>query len=71
MMKIIDQVHLKYPSWSYCKITDPLRNYYGYLINRKRVRRLMQFIGIKALFPGLNLSKRCHAQCQRRDIIDP
>ena len=69
IMKIIDRVHLKYPSWGYRKITDHLRNYYGYQINRKRVRRLMQLMGIKALFPGPNLSKRYHAQYVRPYLL--
>ena len=53
-------------------MTDPLRNYDGYQMNRKSVPRLMQFMGIKALFPGSNLSKRYHAQSVRPYLLkDP
>lgn len=32
MMLIIDQMHLKCPSWGYRKMTDYLRNVHGYII---------------------------------------
>lgn len=69
IMKIIDRTHLAYPSWGYRKMTDYLRNAYGYNINRKRVRRLMRLMDIIALFPGPNLSKRYHAQYVRPYLL--
>jgi len=41
-------------------MTDVLRR--DYVINRKRVQRLMQQMGIYAIYPKPNLSKRYHAQ---------
>ncbi len=69
IMRIIDQTHLKHPSWGYRKMTDHLRSNYGYIVNRKRVRRLMRVMDIIALFPGPNLSKRYHAQYVRPYLL--
>jgi putative transposase len=62
VMRIIDQVHLKHPSWGYRKMADYFRHAGGYTVNRKRVRRLMRLMEIIALFQGPNISKRYHAQ---------
>ncbi|TBL67611.1 transposase [Paenibacillus thalictri] len=32
-------------------------------MNRKRVRRLMHLMGLKAFYPKPNLSERFHTQC--------
>jgi len=69
IMNILDKTHLKHPSWGYRKMTDYLRNSYGYDINRKRVRRLMRLMDIIALFPGPNLSKRYHAEYVRPYLL--
>jgi putative transposase len=69
IMLIIDQMHLKKPSWGYRKMTDYLRNSCGYSVNKKRVRRLMRIMEIMALFPGPNLSKRLHAQYVRPYLL--
>ncbi len=69
VMLIIDKAHLKWPSWGYRKMTDYLRNSYGYKINRKRVRRLMRLMDIVALYPGPNLSKRYHAEYVRPYLL--
>lgn len=69
IMLIIDQMHLKKPSWGYRKMTDYLRNSCGYSVNKKRVRRLMRIMDIMALFPGPNLSKRLHAQYVRPYLL--
>ena len=70
LMTLVDQTHLKYPSWGYRKMTDYLRHGYGYdVINRKRVRRLMRLMDIRALFPGPNLSRRYHAQYVRPYLL--
>lgn len=69
IMRIIDETHLSHPSWGYRKMTDHLRNNHGYIVNRKRVRRLMRVTDIIALFPGPNLSKRYHAQYVRPYLL--
>lgn len=69
IMLVIDQTHLKHPSWGYRKMTDYLRNDCGYTVNRKRVRRLMRLMDIIALFPGPNLSKLYHAQYVRPYLL--
>lgn len=69
IMRIIDKTHLEHPSWGYRKMTDYLRNNYSYIINRKRVRRLMHLMDIKALFPGPNLSKLYHAKYVRPYLL--
>ncbi|WP_420819505.1 IS3 family transposase [Paenibacillus thalictri] len=35
----------------------------GFSMNRKRVRRLMHLMGLKAFYPKPNLSERFHTQC--------
>ena len=69
IMKIIDQTHLEKPAWGYRKMTDYLRNHYGFKINKKRVRRLMRLMDIMALYPGPNLSKRYHKQYVRPYLL--
>jgi putative transposase len=44
-------------SKGYRMITADLRTYYQYLVNGKRVRRIMHKLGIKGIIPKRNLSK--------------
>ena len=60
LMNRIDRIHTDNPTFGYRKITDILRR--DFVINRKRVQRLMQEMGIMAIYPKPNLSKRYHAQ---------
>ncbi len=60
LMNRIDKIHTDNPTYGYRKITDVLRK--DFVINRKRVQRLMQEMGILAIYPKPNLSKRYHAQ---------
>lgn len=60
IMHKIDVIHTAHPTYGYRKITDILRR--EFLINRKRVYRLMKQMGIHTIYPKLNLSKRYHAQ---------
>ena len=68
-MHKIDRIHTAEPTWGYRTITAHLRNCYGMLVNRKRVRRLMREIGIYAIYPKPNLSKRYHAQYVRPYLL--
>lgn len=57
----IDAVYTAYPFYGIRRITAQLRQD-GWLINHKAVARHMQEMGLRALYPGPNLSKRAQAQ---------
>jgi len=50
LMRLIDEQYLKTPFYGYPRMTAQLRRA-GYAVNPKRVARLMQIMGLKALFP--------------------
>jgi putative transposase len=50
LMNCIHEIHQRYPALGYRKIHWHLRVEDGYAINRKRVQRLMQKMGIQALY---------------------
>jgi putative transposase len=56
LMRLIDEQYTKTPFYGYRKIAFTLREK-GYLINRKRIQRLMQVLGLEAIYPKPNLSK--------------
>lgn len=56
LMRLIDEIHLGRPFLGVRRITDGLNNL-GYLVNHKRVGRLMRKMGIEAIYPKPNLSK--------------
>jgi len=68
-MHLIDEIHTKEPTWGYRTITTILRRDYCLKINRKKVRRMMRDMGIYALYPKPNLSKRYHAQYVRPYLL--
>jgi putative transposase len=51
LMRLIDQEYTRAPFYGYRKMTARLSNYHGYQVNRKRVARLMQQMGLQALHP--------------------
>lgn len=53
----IDEIYTKFPFYGSRRITEKLKNE-GVNINRKRVQRHMREMGIQAIYPGPNLSKR-------------
>ena len=57
LMKQIDKIHTQFPYMGSRKIVIKLKEN-GYNICRKTVRRLMQKMGIYAIYPKPNLSKR-------------
>lgn len=58
-MKRIDELYMDNPTWGSRKMRDRLRlDFPGRRINRKRVQRLMNLMGIEAIYPKKNLSKR-------------
>jgi putative transposase len=56
LMKEIDRLFTKWPFYGSRKILLELRNA-GHEVNRKRVQRLMQLMGLQALVPGPHTSK--------------
>lgn len=55
----IDRIYTDHPSFGSRRIKRELWDRYGLHINRKRVRRLMQKMGIESLLPGPHTSKPC------------
>lgn len=53
----------------YRKLTAYLRNNGAPKLNAKRVRRLLRMMGIAALYPKPNLSKRLHAEYVRPYLL--
>lgn len=68
LMRLIDKLHLKHPSWGSRTIAASLRKE-GYKANRKRIQRLMKKMDLCALYPGPNLSKRLHAEYRRPYLL--
>lgn len=56
LMRLIDEQYTRCPFYGYRKITLGLRAA-GYLVNKKRVQRLMQLMGLAAIVPKPDLSK--------------
>jgi putative transposase len=61
MKRRIDAIYTAYPFYGIRRITAQLRQD-GWLINHKAVARHMQEMGLRALYPGPNLSKRAPEQ---------
>ena len=57
LMNLIDQMHTAYPFYGSRRMTAWL-GIQGYAVNRKRVQRLMQVMGIEAIYPKKILSKQ-------------
>ncbi len=57
LMNRIDELHLDHPTCGSRMLRDYLR-LEGYIVNRKRVQRLMGIMQINAIYPKRNLSKR-------------
>jgi len=56
LMRLIDEIHLKRPFYGSRRIRDNLQDL-GHPVNRKKVQRLMQLMGISALYPKANTSR--------------
>ena len=55
-MRLIDEIHINLPFYGARRMPDELIKH-GYLVNHKRVSRLMRLMGIEAIYPKPNLSK--------------
>ncbi|NWG72691.1 MAG: IS3 family transposase, partial [Parvularculaceae bacterium] len=56
LMRLIDQQYRQTPFYGWPRMTAHLRHL-GYVINAKRVRRLMQVMGLQAVYPKPATSK--------------
>jgi putative transposase len=60
-MRLIDKHNLDHPTHGVLQIRDFLF-LAGFVVNPKRVRRLLRLMGIEAIYPKRNLSKLGHAK---------
>ena len=60
LMRVIDETYLAYPFFGSRQMTRWLQRE-GYVVNRKRVRRLMRVMGLTAIYRRPNLSKKTAA----------
>jgi len=51
LMRLIDEEYTRAPFYGYRKMTARLNNHHGYQVNRKRAARLMQKMGLQAVYP--------------------
>lgn len=56
LMREIDRIYTEIPAYGSRRITEELIRR-GYCVNRKRIQRLMQKMGIEVIYPRPNLSK--------------
>jgi putative transposase len=56
LMRLIDEQYTQTPFYGYRRMTLYLQNL-GFVVNHKRVRRLMRKLGLEAIYPKPNLSK--------------
>jgi len=59
LMEELDKQYMKTPFYGSRRMVAIL-NIKGYNVNRKRVQRLMRLMGIEAIYPKANLSKKNH-----------
>ena len=60
LMNEIRDIYERRPFQGYKRMTDDLKEM-GYTVNHKRIYRLMKGMGIQAIYPKMNLSKRRQA----------
>jgi putative transposase len=58
LMKLLDDCYTAHPYYGSRKMVLWLHNTYQQIVNRKRVRRLMRMMGLTAIAPGPNTSKK-------------
>jgi putative transposase len=56
LLRLLDEEYLRRPFYGSRKMVQYLQTQ-GYRVNRKRVQRLMQQLGLRAVFPSRNTSK--------------
>jgi len=68
-MQRIDEIHTAHPTWGYRTITIIIRRDDNFIVNRKRIRRIMRDMGVYTIYPKPNLSKRYHSQYIRPYLL--
>jgi len=68
IMRIMDEEFLEHPTHGVLQMQDFLFSF-GFLVNPKRIRRLLRKMGIMALYPKRNLSKLGHAKYKRPYLL--
>lgn len=58
LMRLMDEKHLQHPWLGIPRLTTWLRKDMGYNVNKKRVERLCRLMGLSAIGPNPNTSKR-------------
>ncbi len=58
IMKLLDKKYTKTPYYGVRRMTEHLKREHGIIINRKRVRRLMNLMSLETIYRKPNLSKR-------------
>ncbi len=56
LMRLLDELHLRYPFMGSRRLRDALFDEHGMRVNRKKVQRLMRLMGIQALYPKKHTS---------------
>ena len=56
LMKEIDRIYTRWPFYGYPRITDELQ-VQGWVVNEKRIARLMSLMGLQAIVPGPHTSR--------------
>ena len=56
LMRRLDELHLEYPVYGSRRLTALLQRE-GRLVNRKRVKRLLELMGVEVMYPKRNLSQ--------------
>jgi putative transposase len=54
--RLIDEIYTEYPFYGRRRMTKHIRKYHGLNINIKKVDRLMNLMGLEAIYPKKNLS---------------
>ena len=57
LMRLLDEQYTETPFYGVRRMTQWLRQQEGYLVNPKRVRRLLRKMGLWAIYPGPSTSK--------------
>lgn len=68
VMRLLDERHLDHPTHGVLQMQDFLFSR-GYIVNHKRVRRLLRKMRIMAIYPKRNLSKLGHAKYIRPYLL--
>ena len=58
LMKKLDELHTRHPFKGSRRLRDDLWDKHGLIVNRKKVRRIMRTMGIRAVFPGAKTTHR-------------